>query len=174
VLRRPQFPQHLFGVDETTVFDILLRLGQRSMEGSPVIRLYPVAWIEREETDLSPFRKLRRFLHHESTILNAGFEGHTKRIAWSLRQSCQRESLTVPPPSLRIGTMATNPESTTLQTEVPVRLLAELQSLVDAGWFHSVDELILDALRRFLDSHREDLMRGLIREDVEWGLRGTD
>ena len=70
--------------------------------------------------------------------------------------------------------MATNPESTTLQTEVPVRLLAELQSLVDAGWFHSVDELILDALRRFLDSHREDLMRGLIREDVEWGLRGTD
>lgn len=70
--------------------------------------------------------------------------------------------------------MSTNPESTTLQTEVPVRLFAELQSLVDAGWFRSMDEVVLDALRRFLDSHREDLMRGFLREDVEWGLRGTD
>ena len=49
-----------------------------------------------------------------------------------------------------------------------------MQSLVDAGWFRSLDEMILDALRRFLDSHREDLMEGLIREDVEWGLRGKD
>ncbi len=70
--------------------------------------------------------------------------------------------------------MATKPESAILQTEVPIRLLAELQSLVDAGWFRSVDEVVLDALRRFLDSHREDLMRGLIREDVEWGFRGVD
>jgi hypothetical protein len=29
-------------------------------------------------------------------------------------------------------------------------------------------------LRRFLDSHRGDLMQDLIREDVEWGLHGTD
>ncbi len=50
--------------------------------------------------------------------------------------------------------MATKLEFTTLQTEVPVRLLAEMQSLVDAGWFHSLDEVIHDALRRFLDSHR--------------------
>ena len=70
--------------------------------------------------------------------------------------------------------MSTKPASATIQTEVPVRLLAELQSLVDAGWFLSLDEVMLDALRRFLDSHREDLMQGLIREDVEWGLRGTD
>ena len=70
--------------------------------------------------------------------------------------------------------MATKPESTTLQTEVPVRLLTEMQSLVDAGWFRSVDEVIHDALRRFLDSHREDLMQGFLREDVEWGLHGKD
>ena len=70
--------------------------------------------------------------------------------------------------------MATKSESTTLQTEVPVRLLAEMQSLVDAGWFRSLDEVMLDALRRFLDSHREDLMQGFLREDVEWGLRGKD
>lgn len=70
--------------------------------------------------------------------------------------------------------MATKPESTTLQTEVPVRLLAEMQSLVDAGWFRSLAEVMLDALRRFLDSHREDLMQGFFREDVEWGLHGRD
>lgn len=70
--------------------------------------------------------------------------------------------------------MATNPEVTTLRTEVPSRLLAEMQALVEAGWFRSVDEVILDALRRFLDSHREDLMEALIREDVEWGLHGKD
>jgi hypothetical protein len=51
---------------------------------------------------------------------------------------------------------------------------AEMQSLVDAGWFGSLDEVVLDALRRFVDTHREDLMQGLVREDVEWGLRGTD
>jgi Arc/MetJ-type ribon-helix-helix transcriptional regulator len=70
--------------------------------------------------------------------------------------------------------MATKPESTTLQTDVPPRLLAEMQSLLDAGWFGSLDEVVLDALRRFVDTHREDLMQGLVREDVEWGLRGTD
>lgn len=70
--------------------------------------------------------------------------------------------------------MTTKPQHTTLQTELPPRLLAEMQSLVDAGWFRSLDEVILDALRRFVDSHREDLLQGLLREDVEWGLRGTD
>jgi len=70
--------------------------------------------------------------------------------------------------------MDVKPESTTLRAEVPVRLLAEMQSLVDAGWFRSLDEVIHDALRRFLDSHREDLMQGLLREDVEWGLHGKD
>jgi Arc/MetJ-type ribon-helix-helix transcriptional regulator len=70
--------------------------------------------------------------------------------------------------------MAAKPEVTILRTEVPSRLLAEMQALVEAGWFRSVDEVILDALRRFLDSHREDLMEELIREDVEWGLRGKD
>ncbi|HEY0557094.1 MAG TPA: ribbon-helix-helix domain-containing protein [Thermoanaerobaculia bacterium] len=70
--------------------------------------------------------------------------------------------------------MATKPELTTLRTEVPSRLLAEMQSLVDAGWFRSLDELMLDALRRFLDSHREDLMEKLVREDMKWGLRGPD
>lgn len=70
--------------------------------------------------------------------------------------------------------MTTKPEITTLRIEMSSQLLAEIQALVEAGWFRSVDEVILDALRRFLDSHREDLMEAMIREDVEWGLHGKD
>lgn len=60
------------------------------------------------------------------------------------------------------------------QADLPEGVLRQMRSMVDAGWYRSTDELVLDALRRFLDSHRGDLMRDLIREDVEWGLRGTD
>lgn len=61
-----------------------------------------------------------------------------------------------------------------IEAEIPAQLFTEMQSLVDAGWFRSVDDIVLDALRRFLDSHREELMHGLLREDLEWGLRGRD
>jgi len=61
-----------------------------------------------------------------------------------------------------------------IQTEIPVRLLDEMQMLVAAGWFRNLDELMLDALRRFVESHRAELMERFIREDVEWGLHGDE
>jgi Arc/MetJ-type ribon-helix-helix transcriptional regulator len=61
-----------------------------------------------------------------------------------------------------------------LEAEVPERLLGEMQALVAEGWFRNVDEIVLDALRRFVESHRSDLMEHMVREDVEWGLRGAD
>jgi len=64
--------------------------------------------------------------------------------------------------------------ATTIQTEVPVRLLTEMQELVEAGWFRDLNELMLDALRRFVESHRAELMERFIREDVEWGLYGDE
>ncbi|HEX4956238.1 MAG TPA: ribbon-helix-helix domain-containing protein [Thermoanaerobaculia bacterium] len=67
------------------------------------------------------------------------------------------------------------PQATaTLEAEVPSRVLGELQALVDAGWFASLDEAVGDALRRFLDSHREAILEAMIREDVAWGLHGRD
>lgn len=66
------------------------------------------------------------------------------------------------------------PRTATLEAEVPQRLLGEMQALLAAGWFSSLDEIVVDALRRFVESHRGELMDELIREDVEWGLRGTD
>jgi Arc/MetJ-type ribon-helix-helix transcriptional regulator len=61
-----------------------------------------------------------------------------------------------------------------IEAEIPVQLFAEIQSLFEAGWFRSVDDVVLDALRRFLDSQREELMEGLLRADLEWGLRGRE
>jgi len=61
-----------------------------------------------------------------------------------------------------------------IQTEIPINLVAQAQKLLDAGWFRDIDDLFLDALRRFLESHRENLLEEFIRQDVEWGLTGDD
>jgi hypothetical protein len=45
-------------------------------------------------------------------------------------------------------------ETTVIQTEIPKGLLTQAQGLVAVGWFRNLDELMLDALRRFLGSHR--------------------
>jgi len=65
-------------------------------------------------------------------------------------------------------------QAATVQAEVPVRLLTEMKGLVEAGWFRNLNELMLDALRRFVESHRAELMERYIREDVEWGLYGDE
>jgi hypothetical protein len=65
-------------------------------------------------------------------------------------------------------------KTTTVQTEIPEGLLTQAQDLVTAGWFRNLDELLLDALRRFLESHRGELMEEFIRQDVEWGLTGNE
>lgn len=62
----------------------------------------------------------------------------------------------------------------TLQTEVPDRLYKQAVKLVKEGWFRTEDEIVYEALRRFIESHRMGLMEKFIREDVEWGLRGNE
>jgi Arc/MetJ-type ribon-helix-helix transcriptional regulator len=65
-------------------------------------------------------------------------------------------------------------QTATIQTDVPIRLLTKMQTLVEAGWFRDLDELVLNALRRFVESHRTELMEHFIHEDVEWGLHGHE
>jgi Arc/MetJ-type ribon-helix-helix transcriptional regulator len=67
--------------------------------------------------------------------------------------------------------MAVKAPTQRIETEIPAQLFAEMKTLVESGWFRSIDDVVLDALRRFLEAHREDLMEGFLREDVEWGLR---
>jgi Arc/MetJ-type ribon-helix-helix transcriptional regulator len=62
----------------------------------------------------------------------------------------------------------------TIHAKVPDRLYCEMERLVKQGWFRSHEDVIDQALRRFIESHRPELMENFIREDVEWGLHGTD
>lgn len=65
-------------------------------------------------------------------------------------------------------------KTTVVQIEIHEGMLVQAQTLVAAGWFRNLDELISDALRRFLESRQTDLMEEFIRQDVEWGLRGNE
>jgi Arc/MetJ-type ribon-helix-helix transcriptional regulator len=62
----------------------------------------------------------------------------------------------------------------TIQTEVPEQLYKKAQMLVKEGWFRDEQDIFSEAIRRFLDAHRSDLMEKFVREDVEWGLHGQD
>ena len=62
----------------------------------------------------------------------------------------------------------------TIQTEVPEQLYKKAQILVKEGWFRDEQDIFSEAIRRFLDTHRPDLMEKFIRDDVEWGLHGQD
>ena len=61
-----------------------------------------------------------------------------------------------------------------VQVEIPEELYKEAESLVKEGWFRDEAEIVSEALRRFLDAHRPDLMEKFIRDDVEWGLHGHE
>ena len=50
------------------------------MKGGTVVRGEPVAWIEGQELNLRSLRQLRGLFHHESTIMNSGFDRHAERI----------------------------------------------------------------------------------------------
>jgi len=62
----------------------------------------------------------------------------------------------------------------TISIQCPDQLHEELLSFVREGWVKGAEEAVLEALRRFLDSHRPDLQRMQVMKDVEWGLHGRD
>jgi len=62
----------------------------------------------------------------------------------------------------------------TIQTEVPENLYKNAIALAKEGWFRDEKEVFSEAIRRFLDSHRPELMERFILDDVEWGLHGDD
>jgi Arc/MetJ-type ribon-helix-helix transcriptional regulator len=62
----------------------------------------------------------------------------------------------------------------TIAVECPEQLHQQLEWMVREGWVKSPEQAVLEALRRFLDSHRPDLRRAQILKDVEWGLHGAE
>jgi len=59
-----------------------------------------------------------------------------------------------------------------IQAELPENLLTKAEALVQAGWANNLNDLLSDALRRYLESHTDALAEAFILEDVEWGLHG--
>ena len=60
----------------------------------------------------------------------------------------------------------------TVEAKISENLDRQIDALVEQGWFHSRDKVLREAIRRFLEAHRPELMEHFIRDDVAWGLRG--
>jgi len=61
-----------------------------------------------------------------------------------------------------------------ITTTLPPRVQQQMRALVAEGWFRDEDELVSEALRRYLETHQPELMERFVREDVDWGLHGKD
>jgi hypothetical protein len=61
-----------------------------------------------------------------------------------------------------------------IHAQLPEELLVEARAFVKNGWAPDMDQLLAEALRRYLDSHSSRLTESFVREDVEWGLHGRD
>lgn len=62
----------------------------------------------------------------------------------------------------------------TLSIECPDGLAEQLRQLVREGWVADEQQALVEALRRFLDSHRPELIESQISADVQWGLHGKE
>lgn len=58
-----------------------------------------------------------------------------------------------------------------IHLELPDALAAELDALVQTGWFRSKNELIRLALVEFARRHRLALAEQFQQEDIAWALR---
>ena len=59
----------------------------------------------------------------------------------------------------------------TMQVELPDKLAQELDTIVQAGWFHSASEVVRRALVEFIRHHRFELLEQFQRDDIAWALR---
>lgn len=60
------------------------------------------------------------------------------------------------------------------QAELPPELTARARSYVEEGWAADFNELLADALRRFLESHSARVTETFVMDDVQRGLHGKD
>jgi hypothetical protein len=63
---------------------------------------------------------------------------------------------------------------TAIEAELPAELTAQAHFCVQQGWARDFNELLAEALRRFLESHAAPLTEAFVINDVRWGLHGTD
>ncbi len=65
-------------------------------------------------------------------------------------------------------------EKVRIDARLPAALADQARAFVAEGCATDLDELLAEALRRFLESHAPELTYAYMKEDVQWGLRGND
>ena len=55
---------------------------------------------------------------------------------------------------------------TAIQAELPEQLVADARAFIEEGWASNFDELLAEALRRYLESHSSRLAESFIKEDI--------
>ncbi len=63
---------------------------------------------------------------------------------------------------------------TTIQAKIPDQLLHQAQTVIDEGWISDWNSLVVEALRRYIESHRSQLTEAFLKDDVRWSLHGND
>ena len=54
---------------------------------------------------------------------------------------------------------------------LPPRIAEQAQEQIQQGWFSDLDSLIIEALRRYFETHPSEMMDRWILQDVEWDER---
>ncbi len=62
--------------------------------------------------------------------------------------------------------------STTIK--LPARLAKMVEAYIQDGWSTDMNSLVVEALRRYMETHKSQLTERFIEEDVEWGLKGDE
>jgi len=58
----------------------------------------------------------------------------------------------------------------TITIEIPDKWDKYLDQYVKNGWAMNKEEVFKDAIKRYIDSHKEEIIEGQIMQDIEWGL----
>ena len=61
----------------------------------------------------------------------------------------------------------------TIPAKVTAKLVDDVDNLVNEGWFASRSEAIRDAIRDLVQKMKVEQLEKVIREDIEWGLKGS-
>ncbi len=57
---------------------------------------------------------------------------------------------------------------------LPIQLAKMAEEYVQEGWSIDMNSLIVEALRRYMETHQAQILERFFEEDVEWGLNGDE
>ncbi len=62
----------------------------------------------------------------------------------------------------------------TVPAKITGRLSAEMDEIINEGWYANRSEFIRDAIRDKIKSVKMEVLESAIKEDAKWGLHGKD